>query len=207
MPGGNLGSFQTGRQSLQKLSELEIGTKHVQRLTERLGRERARERDAQVVAIKNKTLRPPHKQPPATVAIHIDAGKMQFREQGAGVGVHRPHWGDTKVACLQTYAWQQPAQDPQPHPPAAFLDPARVRKLSAQMERVRNEPGELSDPCAKGPLLKPRLKKGPKIKRPQRLVRTVVATTEPVEPFGWMVAAEAARRRFYQAAAKAIVGE
>jgi hypothetical protein len=106
----------------------------------------------------------------------------------------------------------QQAKDPQPNPPAAFLDPDRVKKLCAQMERVRNEPAdpsgvEVGEQSRKGPLLKPRLKKGPKIKRPQRLVRSVVATTRPTEPFGWMVAAEAARRRFYQAAAKAIVGD
>ena len=208
--GGNLESFQTGRESLERLSELGIGTKHVQRLTERLGRERAQERDAQVQALKNRTLKPPHKQPPAAVAIHLDAGKMQFREEDAGVGVHTPHWGDTKAACLQTYTPLKHPKDPQPNPPSAFLDPHRVRKLCAQMERVRSEPaepGNAGEPSPKGPLVKPRLKKGPKIKRPQRLVRTVVATTQPVEPFGWMVAAEAARRRFYQAVAKAIVGD
>ena len=214
--GGNLGSFQTGRESLGRLSELGIGTKHVQRLTERLGQERAAERDVQVQALKNRTLKPLCKQPPMAVAIHIDAGKMQFRDEDAGVGVHTPHWGDIKAACLQTYTPLKHPKDPQPNPPAAFLDPHRVRKLCAQMERVRSdptssveagEPNHASErPCI-GPLLKPRLKKGPKIKRPQRLVRTVVATTQPTEPFGWMVTTEAARRRFYQAIAKAIVGD
>ena len=210
--GGNLGSFQAGRQSLEKLSDLEISTKHVQTLTERLGRERARERDGLVEALKNKTLKPPHGQPPAAVAIHLDAGKMQFREEDAGVGVHAPHWGDIKVACLQTYEPLKQAKDPQPNPPAAFLDPDRVRKLCAQMERVRNESADpavsgVGEPCRKGPILKVQLKKGPKIKRPKKLVRSVVATTQSVEPFGWMVVAEAARRRFYQATAKAIVGD
>jgi hypothetical protein len=128
------------------------------------------------------------------------------------VGVHAPHWGDTKAACLQTYEPLKQGKDPQPNPPAAFLDPNRVKKLCGQMERVRNEPapagveGDQSKE-SKGPLLKPRLKKGPKIRRPRKLVRSVVATMQPTEPFGWMVAAEAARRRFYQAFVKAIVGD
>jgi hypothetical protein len=208
--GGNLGSFQAGRESLQKLSELEIGAKHVQTLTERLGRERVQERGALVEAVKNRTLKPPRRQPPRSVAIHLDAGKMQFREDDAGVGVHAPHWGDTKAACLQTYEPLKQAKDPQPNPPAAFLDPNRVRTLCTQMERVRSDPAEVAGDKSgesKGPLLKPRLKKGPKIKRPGKLVRSVVATTHPTEPFGWMVAAEAARRRFYQASARAIVGD
>jgi hypothetical protein len=217
--GGNLGSFQAGQESLEKLSELEIGTKHVQTLTERLGRERAQERDALVESLRNRTLKPPRKEPPLAVAIHLDAGKMQFREEEAGVGVHAPRWGDTKAACLQTYTPLRRPKDPQPNPPAHFLDPNRVRQLCAEMERVRNNPAEpgvaggtetpppKDSPPRQGPQFKPRLKKGPKLKRPQRLVRTVVATTQGTEPFGWMVAAEAASRRFYQAIVKAIVGD
>jgi hypothetical protein len=39
------------------------------------------------------------------------------------------------------------------------------------------------------------------------LVRTAVATTRPIEEFGWMVAAEATRRGFYQAQRRAVVGD
>ena len=45
------------------------------------------------------------------------------------------------------------------------------------------------------------------LERPQRLVRTAVATTESTEGFGWMVAAEATKRGFDQAPKKAIVGD
>ena len=45
------------------------------------------------------------------------------------------------------------------------------------------------------------------IDRPARLVRTAVAMLEPTRPFGWMVAAEATRRGFYEAGKKAIVGD
>lgn len=47
----------------------------------------------------------------------------------------------------------------------------------------------------------------PRIERAERLVRTAVATMVPVEPFGWMVAAEAKARGFYEATVKAVVGD
>ena len=211
--GGNSESFKAGQRALERLSGLQISVKQVQILTERMGRERAVERDALVDSIKNKTLTPPHRQAPGVVAIHLDAGKMQFREENHGVGVHGRRWGDSKVACLQTYEPLKRAEDPRPNPPAAFLDPERVKKLCAQMEHVAGAAavstaaGEGAAAGMLAPSRKPRLKKPFKRKRPRRLVRSVVATTQPVEPFGWMVAAEAARRRFYQAAAKAIVGD
>jgi hypothetical protein len=75
------------------------------------------------------------------------------------------------------------------------------------MERVRSQP----------PIPKPEsTKESPpllieeheeRIERPARLVRTAVATLEPTEPFGGMVAAEAMRRGFYEALQKAVLGD
>jgi len=209
--GGNEHAFARASQSLEKLAELPISAKHEQRLTERLGRERAQLRDQQVQAMKDRRLRPVHQEPPQVVAIHLDAGKTQFREDDGAVGVRHPHWRDVKAACLQTYSAAQFQQDPQPQPPAAFLDPPRVLKLVSEMERVRGGPAhEAAGPKADAPLFKP--KTPPKrllkrLKRPQRLVRTVVATLAGVEEFGWQVAAEAMRRGFYEAKKQAVVGD
>ena len=41
----------------------------------------------------------------------------QFRTEDGGPGVHGAHWGDTKVACLQTYTNVGYDHDPQPEPP------------------------------------------------------------------------------------------
>jgi hypothetical protein len=43
--------------------------------------------------------------------------------------------------------------------------------------------------------------------RPEPLVRTAVATQQKIEEFGWMVAAEAKKRGFYEAPRKAFVGD
>jgi hypothetical protein len=206
--GGNHASFEVASQSLEKLSELSISPKHVQTVTERLGRERAEERDAAARQMEAGKLKSSRRQPPAVVAIHVDAGKMQFRAEGCGRGVHDPAWGDAKVACLQSYTATRFDKDPQPEPPPAFLDPVRVERLCREMERIHGTPaakiGEPKEPA------KPKQRRENvrhRRKRPQRLLRTVVATTCGVEAFGWMVSAEATKRGFYDALIGAIVGD
>jgi len=204
--GGNEHSCAQARRSLEILAELSISTKHVWRITRRLGQERARQRDADVTAMQAGDLKPVHPEPPMVAAVHLDAGKIQLRLPGGGPGVRGPHWADTKVGCFLTYTPISGAGDPQPEPPALFLDPPRVMRLCREMERVRSTPAECraSPAIADQPLL---VEEQPQIERPERLVRTAVATMESVEPFGWMVAAEAKARGFYQAAVKAVVGD
>ena len=123
--------------------------------------------------------------------------------------MHGPRWGDTKVACLQTYSDVGYDKDPQPEAPEAFLNPTRVERLCREMERVRGAGGE-KQPEDKTPeklQKKKKRKKHRRRKRPERLVRTVVATTAPVEPFGWMVSAEAMKRKMYAAKKRAVVGD
>ena len=204
--GGNEPSFERASGALAVLAEFSISAKHVQRITERLGAERAAQRDAEVAAFQAGRLRPTYPEPPSVVAIHLDAGKIQFRAEDGPPGVREPHWGDTKVGCFLTYSPRADDSDPQPEPPRAFLDPPRVMRLCRQMERVRNQP-EAAEACGaeKTPTLL--VEELPTGERAEGLLRTAVATLEPTEPFGWMVATEAMRRGFYQAVKRAIVGD
>lgn len=188
---------------LGRVGELIISDKHVERITERLGRQRADQRDAQVEQMKAGKLSPAHAQPPQVAAIHLDAGKIQMRAEDGQPGVRDPHWSDTKVACLLTYSVPAGQSDPQPDPPKAFLDPPHVLRFCQEIQQVR------SDPSTRPSAVKVRRKlKGKTIvEKAQRLVRTAVATMEGTEAFGWMVAAEATRRGFYEAPHRAIVGD
>ena len=93
--------------------------------------------------------------------------------------------------------------DPQPEPPAVFLDPPRVMRLCQEIEQVRGNPATRPTAAKADTPLVGRSGR----ERPQRLVRTAVATMQGTEAFGWMVAAEAMRRGFYQAAHRAVVGD
>src|SRR5208337_2615685 len=161
----------------------------------RLGKERAVERDRAAEAMEARKLHAQYKQAPAVAVVMLDAGKAQFRQEDTGPGVHGARWGDTKVACLQTYSDVGYDKDPQPDPPEAFLDPERVERLCREMERIRGPGGQGPPEETPGkPKRNRRQKRLRRRKRPQRLVRTVVATTAAVEEFGWMVSAEAMKR-------------
>lgn len=210
--GGNARSFATASESLERLAEFSISGKHVERLTERLGNERCDQRDQAVVAMQARTLRSSYKQPPSVAVISVDAGKAQFREEESGPGVHQARWGDTKVACLQTYSDVSYDRDPQPEPPGAFVDPRRVERLCREMEHVRgtgvDQPGKKQEP--EHPASKKKNKRKERKNRrhrPRRLVRTVVATTAKVDEFGWMVSAEAMKRKLYAAKKRAFIGD
>ncbi|MCX5670251.1 MAG: hypothetical protein NTU94_02880 [Planctomycetota bacterium] len=138
--GANEGSFQQASEALGRLAEFSISAKHVQRITERLGRERVGERDRDVERMKAGRLTPTHAQPPRVVAVHLDAGKIQVRAEDGGPGVREPHWSDTKVACFLTYCAPTGNKDPQPQPPKTFLDPPRVMRLCQEMHEVRSNP-------------------------------------------------------------------
>lgn len=201
--GGNTFSFQQGSEMLETLARLSISAKHVQRVTERVGEERRRERDEQVARFRAGRLEPSRGEPPRVVAVHIDGGKLQLREDDGAPGVRTPRWGDTKVAALVTYTAPDITQDPLPEPPTAFLDHAHVARLCAEMERVRSAPAPLP-PKAPAPATQ---ESDTRAARPRPLVKTAVATRRDTEAFGWMVAAEARLRGFYEASRGAVVGD
>lgn len=188
----------------QKRTEfLALAGEAFQRITERLGRERARQRDDDVAQMQAGHLQPVYHQPPQVAAIHLDAGKIRLRGDDGRPGVRQPHWSDTKVGCFQTYTAMPGGEDPQPDPPSVFLDPPRVLRLCQEMEQIRRNPATRpTAPKAESPLVAEAI-----VQRPQRLVRTAVATLQGTEGFGGMVAAEAMRRGFYQAARRAVVGD
>src|SRR3990172_12299617 len=56
--GANESSFAQAHRSLEVLAELSLSTKHVWRITKRLGQERGRQRDAAVAAMQSGALTP-----------------------------------------------------------------------------------------------------------------------------------------------------
>jgi hypothetical protein len=178
-----------------------ISPSHLQRLTGRVGAEWAQARDAAAQAFRRGELAREYRQAPAAAAVMLDGGRYQTRAAGAGRGVHGPSWRETKVACCQTYTAADFKGDPQPRPPAKFLDRQKVQQLVASMA-PRGSRG-------RGPGAATARRRRPAVarRRPRRLVRTVVATTQDNEAFGWQVAAEVHRRGLDRARRKACLGD
>jgi hypothetical protein len=199
--GGTAPSFQEAAADLQELAELTISPAHVRRLCERLGREWAERQEQEAAAYQQDQLPRGYQAPPKVATVMLDGGRYQVRAADQGRGVVDAAWKETKVACCQTLASAERAQDPQPEPPPKFLEPTAVARLVSTM-KARQAAGRSEKPAAPR---RRRRRSPPKRKGPKVLVKTVVATTGDNEVFGWQVAAEVHRRGLDRAERKACV--
>lgn len=189
------------------MAQVTISPAHVRRLCERIGREWVGHRDQETAAYQAGQLPRGYQAPPAVAAVMLDGGRYQVRADDQGRGVGDAAWKETKVACCQTLASPESAHDPQPEPPAKLLEPTAVARLVSTRKACQaggrsERPAELPPPRRRSP----KQKKKRLTKRAQVLVKTVVATTEDNESFGWQVAAAVPRRGLDRAGRKACVG-
>lgn len=208
--GANAVSFEKAAEDLRRLAGLEISGMHVERLTERLGAERQKKRDEEVQMMRQDKLEVKPLNKPQVCAVYVDAGKAQTRmEDGLGAGVRGQAWVDTKVACLVTYQAREHTEDPQPEVPSKLMDRKAVQEICRQMALIHGKSQETTKPRSSESAKTDaeRQEEKERIVKPEPLVRTAVATQQKIEEFGWMVAAEAKRRGFYEAPRKAFVGD
>ncbi len=200
-------SFKDASEDLRALAKWAISPTHLQRLTERIGGEWEQQRDADVRALQENRLARDYGKAPVVAAVMLDGGRYQTRAAEAGRGVTDPAWREDKVACCQTYASREARSDPQPQPPPKFLDRQRVARLAAELRSHSGKSVGRADRPSPPPPKKRRRRRPGRTRRPQRLVRTVLATTADNEAFGWHVAAEVHRRGLDQAKRKACLGD
>ncbi len=118
-------------------------------------------------------------------------------------------WNETKNVILVSAQSATSDVDPQPEPPACFLNQEHVAKLT--------ETATTKEKAAKSDDLPPPKKKKKKSRRkskqkrpphqPKRVVRTVLSSMESSREFGVQMEREARRRRFFEAERKAFVGD
>jgi hypothetical protein len=179
----------------------------IQRVVHDVGQELAARRDADPKTDNALAMRP--ESPPVLAVVECDGGRIRTREPGHGRGVHLQGegWRETKNACLIRATRTVFDHDPQPEPPDCFSDPKHVAKIAetqalsvASVLAARDDTRELEPPDSAA--LVP-----PADWRPRRLVRTVLASLADSKAFGQQMAREAKRRRFYEAPAKAFLGD
>ena len=206
-------SFAEASDDLRELADIEISATHLQRLSERIGAEWADVRDEEVEQFRQAKLDRAYKEPPrGAAAVMLDGGRLQTRAEDNGRGVSEAAWRESKVACCLTLHTTAQAVDPQPQPPAKFLEPTEAARLAADVKRRSRPASERSGESSKGRKSSPAKNKRKKPTKRRRLrkqnctrVRTVVATMENSEVFGWQVAAEVHRRGLDRAKRKACV--
>jgi hypothetical protein len=211
-------SFADASADLKELSHIEISPTHLQRISERIGQEWCAARDGDMEKFRQSQLKRTHNEAPTgAAAVMLDGGRLQTRaDDDAGRGVRDASWRESKVACCLTLQTKAAISDPQPEPPAKFLEMAQVTRMAAEIKRrsrgaaeERQDKADQQGSSARRRKRKPKRNRLPgrrlrrKISRTR--VRTVVATMENSDTFGWQVAAEVHRRGLDRAKRKACV--
>jgi hypothetical protein len=190
------------------LAGVTISPRHIQHLTELIGGELAAAGAAQAVAHRRRQLEPAA-QPPApdrVVVAEVDGAKVRTRAAGCGPGVHQAQYKEAKIACLLSLPSPAHAHDPQPQPPPSFCQPRRVQRLVQKMKGLSGESAAVEDPPAAPTDPEPAPRQAAQRLPPGRR-RTCLASLCVSRSFGPLMAAEAQRRGFYQAARRAFVAD
>jgi hypothetical protein len=227
--GTQLTSFAQGSAALETLSGLSVATKQVERITERIGHERVEQRDEAVrefleLPLMDRCQSPMANPPPeSTVAtVMMDGGRLQILDRSKrdpdpvetatddDRTEHGGHWREDKIGLLMTMTSKASEDDPCPEVPENFIDPTRIFKLAREIKghaggakdestepsqsqtESANDAAQHADTATTTP--KPRL-------------RTMVATREPAQRFGEILAWAAWARGFAAAARKAFVAD
>jgi hypothetical protein len=201
-------SFREAADAVADLAEVSISGRQLDRIAREVGERLRVERDEQVDRFQSGTLEPRVETRPALAVVEVDGGRLQVRGEGEGPGAHEAAWREDKIAILATMSRVVSECDPEPELPACFRDRAYVEKVIGAIGGTGpmgppvpevQEPALLPLPAPAGPA-EPRT-------APELSVRTYVATTASVDRFGPMVATEAHRRNFAEAAARAFLGD
>lgn len=185
------------------LAGVPISAKQVQQLTQEIGTELAKARDAAAEARRRRVLAPRVAAAPAVVVVEVDGGRLRTRAAGCGPGVHAAEGKEDKVACLVTLTDVAQDADPCPEPPASFVEPRRIQRLVQQMAGRSGDGPAGDEPAVDASAATPEAEPW----SPRRQVRTCVASLTTSRSFGPLMAAEAQSRNFYAATRRAFVAD
>jgi hypothetical protein len=201
-------SFERAARVMRNAGDQPVSAKTIERVVHDVGWELAERRDCDPQ--NDGALAQHPENPPDLAVVECDGGRIRTREPGHGPGVHGSGegWRETKSACLIRSQRKTFEDDPQPEPPECFCDPEHVGKI-AETEAL-SVASPYSDSSSE-----PTVNDGPEANlppvaadwRPKRLVRTVLGSLACSKEFGKQMAREAKRRRFFEARARAFLGD
>ena len=207
---------------------MRVATKQVERITEKIGQERVDQRDEavqQFLALplmdrcKSPVANPPPESNVATVM--MDGGRLQILDRSerdsdpTETAADDPperngHWREDKIGLLMTMSSKVSMDDPCPTIPENFIDPTRIFKLASAIKGhsggAKNEATESPESETQS-LNDADQDTDAATTTPKPRVRTMVATREPAERFGEILAWAAWARGFAAALRKAFVAD
>jgi hypothetical protein len=206
-------SFAAAAESLADEAEVAISDRQAGRIVHELGEQLRGDRDRRVEEFQDQQATAEAPVVPRLAVVAVDGGRLQTRSEGSGQGpgVHDPAWREDTVAPFLTMSTESHDHDPHPELPRCFISKKSVVELvpgiagQGALADVIEFGGEgppaaltVFEPAAAGPRAR-----GP----PEPLVRTCPATLGSSAEFGPIVAAEAQRRNFFAAPARAFRGD
>jgi hypothetical protein len=201
-------SFQEAAEALEELADVTISGRQASRIAHEVGQQLQADRDQHVADFQAGKLKVEVGTRPALAVVGVDGGRLQIRDDGDGPGAHNSSWREDKISVLATAASTGFDTDPEPKLLDCFRNQAYVEKLVRGIGG--QSPLSQADPQAESSadsLCTVTDKQDGSRQRPELLVRTYVASTCSSDEFGPMVAAEAQRRNFMNAALRAFVGD
>lgn len=199
-------SFQRATKVMREVAGMKVSAKTIERVVHDVGAELAARRDVDPQRDEALAQRP--EEPPALAVVECDGGRIRTRQPGHGPGVHlnEKGWREDKNACLIRATCKTFDHDPQPEPPECFCDMKHVAKI-AETEAL-----SLASPVPRDPVDREADEASQPLVtsedwRPKRLLRTVLSSLAESRVFGEQMAREAKRRRFFEAKARAFLGD
>ena len=206
-------SWPKAARALSKLAGVKVSMMEVSRITQQIGQELLENREREAALHQRRELPTSTTQPLEIACVPVDGGRIRTRLAGQGPGVQDQVCKETKVAALWRMVGSTFDHDPHPEPPRCFLDqkhvPQRVRAIKRQRSEQHQRDDEQAEKTSSKQPHTP-TQDSTKSERkwpPRRVFRTCVATLKDVHGFGPLVAAEAQRRGFYDAARQVFLGD
>jgi hypothetical protein len=208
-------SFQQASRDLAELADLSVAPKPVERMVHKIGRERIDQRDEAVAAhqrlplMAKDSVADPKRCCAGVAMVSIDGGRLQIRSDPSQQK-QDSHWKESKVAALETYQSAVHDVDPDPHVPRCFLDLKRAKEtvvgLGHAVPTGLDFEGE-KPPGTPDDAAKTEADRKSRPGRPERLVRSVLASRKCSDEFGPMVHQAAWERNFFGAKRRAFLGD
>lgn len=212
-------SFQAASNQLVELADVTVKPKPIERLVHRIGQERVDQRNAAVAShqrlplVEKDGVANPSRPCPAVAMVSMDGGRFQTRPD-ASESKPTSHWRESKVSVLETYQSAVHDTDPDPDVPRCFLD----LKRTAEMVRGLGHPlpvglcfEDQASPQQseefEGTAEKTDRDRAARPGRPERLVRSVLASRACSDDFGPMMHQAAWQRNFFGAARRVFLGD
>ena len=214
-----LPSFASATDSVNETLDVELKTKRIERLTERIGRERIEERETAVAEWKalplvEKLAAPHGVKAPTAVCATCDGGRMQRSDLPDDA---KTNWCETKVGALMELEATSHTADPCPEVPDKFLDLVEMERVTREIKSAVPKGTPFASADAIPPTLAPSesategvvaIARDPVVAEPPKVLhRDVTATLAGCETFGQQLAAHAWSLGFAGASQKAFVAD